>query len=131
MGRVAVQSAGRFIRQNQFGLVDDCPSASTPLFLTAGHLVGVFVQNIRDVQFYGHSPHPTVNLARGNLIDGQCQGNVFTDGQSIQQIKILKHESEIFPAKPGNLFFIDLGYIGSIQIDMSRADCINGGNAVE
>ena len=101
------------------------------MLLAAGHLIGVFVQNIRDVQLSGHFPHPAVDLACGDLVDGKCQGNVFGDGQGIQQVKILKHKAQVFPTEPGNLLFIDFGHIGSIQIDMSRADRINGGNAVE
>ena len=58
---MAVQSARRFICQNQFGLIDDCPGASTSLLLTARHLIGIFVKNIRDVQL-------SENIASDELI---------------------------------------------------------------
>ena len=93
--------------------------------------IGVFVQNICDVQLSGYFPHPTIDLACGDLVDGQRQGDIFGDGQGVQQVKILKHKAQILPAKPGNLLFVDLGYIRSVQIDMSRANRINGGNTVE
>lgn len=128
---MAVQSARRFICQNQFGLIDDCPGASTSLLLTARHLIGIFVKNIRDVQLSGYFSYPTINLTCGNSIDCQCQSNILANGQSVQQVKVLKHKSKVLPAKPGNLLFIDFRHIGSIQIDMPCADRINSGNAVE
>ena len=130
MGRMAVQCAGGFIRQNQLGAVDDSSGTSAPLLLAAGHLIRVFIQDVRDVQFFSHIPHLSVDLVCGNLVDSQRQSDVFGDGQSVQQVKVLKHKAQIFPTKPGNLFFIYLCYIGSVQIDMSCTDRINGGNAI-
>ena len=49
LGRMAVQCAGGFVRQNQLGIVDDGSGAGAPLLLAAGYLIGVFFQNIRDV----------------------------------------------------------------------------------
>ena len=128
---MAVQCAGGFIRQKQLGAVDDGSGTSAPLLLAAGHLIGVFIQNIHDVQFFSHFPHPSVDLTCGNLVDSQCHSDVFGDGQCVQQVKVLKHKAQVFPTKPGNLFFIYLCHISSIQIDMSCADRIDGGNAVE
>ena len=98
---MAVQSARRFICQNQFGLIDDCPGTSTSLLLTARHLIGIFVKNIRDVQLSGYFSYPTINLTCGNSIDCQCQSNILANGQSVQQVKVLKHKSKVLPAKPG------------------------------
>ena len=41
------------------------------------HLIGVLIQNIRDIQLSGHFPNPSINLPCGNLVDGQRQGDVF------------------------------------------------------
>ena len=56
------------------------------------HILGVFVQNICDVQLSGYFPHPTIDLACGDLIDGQRQGDIFGDGQGVQQVIFLKHK---------------------------------------
>ena len=83
LGRMAVQCAGGFVRQNQLGIVDDGSGAGAPLLLAAGHLIEVFVHNICDVQLSGHFPHTTVDLTCGDLIDGQRQGNIFGDGPEV------------------------------------------------
>ena len=52
LGRMAVQGTGGFIGQEQLRFVDDRPGAGAALFLAAGHLIGIFVQNIRDADVF-------------------------------------------------------------------------------
>ena len=101
------------------------------MLLTAGHLIGIFVQNICDVKAPGHFLHFFLDLLNRCVIDRQGQRNIFGNGQRVQKIEVLKDKAEIFPAEPGQCLFLDLRYIGSIQVDVARADRINRGNAVQ
>ena len=88
--------------RDRLRLVDNGSGTGAPLLLASRHLIGVLIQNVRDIQLSGHFPHPPIDLACGNLVDGQRQSYVFRNGQRVQQVKILKYKSKILPTKPGN-----------------------------
>ncbi len=46
---MAVQCACGFICQQESGIVDDRPCTGAALFLAAGYLIGIFVQDITDI----------------------------------------------------------------------------------
>ncbi len=68
LGRMTVQGAGGLIRQQELGPVDDGARAGAPLLLAAGKLVGVFVQNVRDIQLPGDVLHPGPLSFGGTLL---------------------------------------------------------------
>ena len=114
LGRVAVQCAGGFVGQQQFGMVDDGPGAGTALLLSTGYLIRVVVENLTDVQLLRHVQNTGLHLLSGCSMDGQRQRNVLKNGQCIQKIEVLKHKAQIFPPEPSQCLGLDLRYIGSI-----------------
>ena len=128
---MTIQRTGWFICQKQFGIVDNCPGTRTTLLLAAGNLIGILVQNIRDIELLGNVLDTRLHISGGCFIDGKSQCNVFRNRQGIQQIKVLKHKAKILPAKPGNGLGLYLRNIRSSQIDVSCAHGVNRGNTVE
>ena len=131
LGRMAVQGTGGFIGQEQLRFVDDRPGAGVALFLAAGHLIGIFVQNIRDAEGLRHLQHFCVNLFCRRVIDGQGQRNIFGNSERVQKVEVLKDKAEIFPAESGQRMIPDFCDIRPVQADMAGADRINRGDAVQ
>ena len=129
--RMTIQRTGWFICQKQFGIVDNCPGTRTTLLLAAGNLIGILVQNIRDIELLGNVLDTRLHISGGCFIDGKSQCNVFRNRQGIQQIKVLKHKAKILPAKPGNGLGLYLRNIRSsynkivVFMDRSPAECYN------
>ena len=69
--------------------------------------------------------------ARVPVIQGKGQANVFFNGQSVQQVKVLEYKTQAFPAETGQFLLGKLCQIRSVQQNLSCAYGINGGDAVE
>ena len=128
---MAVQRAGGLVGQQQLGVIDDGPGAGTPLLLASGHMVGVLIQDVPDIQLLGHLPDAGLHLTGGRSIDGQRQGDILGDGQGIQQIEVLEDKAQVFPTEPGQGFGPQLRHVRPVLIDVAGADGVNGGDAVE
>ena len=102
-------------------MIDDRSGTSASLLLTAGNLIGIFIQNIGNIQTFRNLFHSRLDFPDRNVVNGQRQGNILTYGQRIQQVKILKNKSQIFSPKLGNGLFFNFGYICPIQINMPCA----------
>ena len=131
LGRVAVQGAGGFVGQDQFGVVDDGPGAGAPLLLPAGDLIGVLVQNVPDVQGVGHGLDLGVDGLGGRAADGEGQGDVLPDGEGVQEVKVLEDEAQVLPAELGQLLGPQPGDVLPIQADGAGTHRVDGGDAVE
>ncbi len=80
---LGIQIAGRFVRKDDQGIVDQAARHSRPLFLTAGNLGRVFGRDMLDAE---KSRQPVGELLRLSghfaLYDPRHQ-NIFTDGQPV------------------------------------------------
>lgn len=75
-------------------MVDDSPGAGTSLFLSPGDLVGVFVQNIPDVQLISHFSDARLHIVGWRPVDGEGQSDVLGNRQCIQQIEVLEDKAQ-------------------------------------
>ena len=100
---MAVQRSGWLIGQNQLWIADKGSGTGAALFLPAGHLIGIFIQNIRNVQTGGDLLYTGWDFVMGHPVDRQGQGYIFPQSKSIQQIKVLKDKAEILPAEAGKV----------------------------
>ena len=79
-------------------MVDDSPGAGTSLFLSPGDLVGVFVQNIPDVQLISHFSDARLYIGGRRHVDGEGQSDVLGNRQCNQQIEVLEDNAQVFPS---------------------------------
>ena len=89
-----VQCAGGFIRQQNIGIVDQCPGDGHPLHLTAGHLIGLFVQLIAQAHILQSFLRPLPPFAPGDAGDGKCQFHIGQHGLVGDQIVALEYEAD-------------------------------------
>ena len=97
--RSGIQRSRRLIRQQQPRPVDHGSGAGTALFLPARNLIGELIPDILNLQKFQDLSARCHNLLLRFLLQSQRQHDIFLDGQRIQQIVLLKHKSQIIPAK--------------------------------
>ena len=91
---LGVQSAGGFVRQQDIRVVDQGPGDCHTLHLSAGHLVGLFVDLVAQTHRFQGLLGPTLALAGGDAGDGQGQLHVGKNGLVGDQVVALEHKAD-------------------------------------
>ena len=92
--RRAVEFAGRFIRQDEFGPFQHGPNNGDTLLFAAGEFIRPVVQAVRQTHLFEKFDGPPPQLT-GN--SGRQIGNerILDRGQITQQVKVLKNEPDV------------------------------------
>ena len=69
------------------------------LLLPAGHLIGIFFQDLLDIQCPCNFLYPFINLFCLYAGNGQGKGDILIRSQCIKQIKVLKNKAQLFAPK--------------------------------
>ena len=128
--RPGIQRSGRFIGQNDIRFRDQRPAHRRPLPLAAGHFVRVFLQNLRDGQLCRQRLQPPFHFPVIDSRQHQRQIDIVLQGQRIQQIKILKDESQMLPAERADVSVPDLRQILSSQKNLAAGGLIQRGQDI-
>lgn len=127
----AVQGAGRLVREDDGGAVDQGPRDGDALALAAGDLRGAAAAQLAE-------PEPFEDGARGGeggLLalpgEAQRQGGVLLDGQLRQQLAVLEDESEAFAAQCADLFVAEVTERPSFETYLPALGGKHPGQAVQ
>ena len=66
-GRIGIQGTGRLIRKDQGRMRHNGTGGSHPLLLTSGHLKGIFLEDVRDIQSISNGKDPPMDLTGSDL----------------------------------------------------------------
>ena len=88
-----------YIRKNQFGIRDQRPCNSGTLFLTTGNFIWKFIQNFCDLKSLRNRADFLFHLTIIFSCKNKWKINIISQAEGIQQIKILKNKSKIFPSE--------------------------------
>lgn len=94
---------GRFVCQDQTWVGDKRPCHGGTLFLTAGYLIGKFLQQFCNAQLLRNGCEPALHLRIRRSGQHQRQIDVVLQGKGVQQVEVLEHKAQVVPAKCGDL----------------------------
>ena len=109
VGGPGVQCAGGLVRQDQLGVCDEGTGHGRPLLLTAGDLVGIFRQNVRDAQLVRDGAELSLHLPVVGARQHQGQIDVVLKREGVQQVEVLEHEPQVGPAEGSQIPLPDGG----------------------
>ncbi len=130
-GGFGVEGAGGFVGEDDLGIGDDGAGGGDTLFLAAGELVGVFVEDAGDVEFGGDFADAVDGFLAVDALDGEGEGDVFTGGEGVEEIKVLENEAEFFAAEAVEGVAFELGDVLVFDEDVAAGDAVDGGDDVE
>ena len=122
IGRIEI--TGRFIRQDQLGVVDHCPCYRHTLLLSAGKLLGIVVSAMHDLHFIQHCFHPYLPVGRFNAGIDQGQFYILKNSQFIDEVETLEHEPDIVFTEISPFAFIEAGHFNAIEDKTARIGII-------
>lgn len=82
---------------------DKRPCHGGTLFLTAGYLIGKFLQQFCNAQLLRNGCEPALHLRIRRSGQHQRQIDVVLQGKGVQQVEVLEHKAQVVPAKCGDL----------------------------
>ena len=116
-----IQVPGRFVGQDDGGIVNQCPCHSHPLPLSPAHLVGTVLHAVAQPHaeqcLFG--PLQTFRLCYPRI--NQRHGHILQCRVSWQQVKGLKHKTNLLVPYFGQLLFVHVAHIGSVQHILPRS----------
>ena len=89
-----IQCAGRLVRQQNLRVVDKRTGNRHTLHLTAGHLVGLFVQLVAKPHLFKHLLRTGSALRFGNAGQRECQFDVGQHGLVRNEVVALEHKTD-------------------------------------
>jgi len=95
---IQIQIAGRLIGKNDIRIVNQRPGYCNALLFSAGQTVRIRIKTIGEIELFQQIVHSITFFFR-TLDQFQRQQQIFTDGQSRNQIISLKHEADMMAAK--------------------------------
>jgi len=121
----AVQSAQRFVQEQDPRLIDDGPGDGHALLLAAGQVddVGMFIAVEVD-QFQGIT-NLVADIVAGLAVDFRTEGDIFGDVHMGKKRIILEHRIDLAPVRR------QLGDIGSLKEDAPFIRRLKAGNEAE
>ena len=112
---LAVQCAGRFVRQQKLRIAHNRAGNRCALALTAGHLIRVKLHAVTQSNFFQHLGRPCAALFFAHAAIQQRQRNVVQCCQFRQQIRVLKDKSQCFISDFRHAIFRQTGNFFSVQ----------------
>ena len=98
---LGIQVAGGFVSQDQQRTVDESPGHGSALLLAAGDFRRILAPYVANTEYIAQLVGSLLGLGVNTSTDDSGQQNVFFDGETVQQQKILKHEAQLLVADPG------------------------------
>ena len=116
-GGLAVEIAGRFIREEDLGVVGECARDCDALLLAAGKLVGKMIGPVREADDLEAVERPLAHLARrvALLAVHHGQFRVFQRGGTGEQVEALEYEADLLVADVGELVAVELGDVDPVE----------------
>ena len=129
--RLGIERTCRLVCKHKLRVCNDGTSRSDTLFLTAGHLIGIFLQDFGNAELFSNRFDRCVDLTCRTLLNGKRKGYVLIGGQGIKQVEILKDEAQFFTAEFIQSLAFESSNVRVFEEDMPCGHSINGGDAVE
>ena len=99
VGAAAVERSGWLVRKEQLGLGYHRASRCGALLLTAGYLVGVFIQQGGYPEQLGGALQLRLHCRVLLAPEHQREQYIIPDGERVQQVEFLENEPKIVPAE--------------------------------
>ncbi len=126
-----IQGACRFVRQEDLRVSDQGPGDGYPLFLSAGNLIGVLLEDGGNAQgfrqrgeFFHH--HRIFFLGEHQ----REQGVVFV-GEGIQEVEVLEDKAKVAAAEGRQFLAADLCEIAAVEQHLAGGWPVKGGEYVQ
>src|SRR5712671_6287482 len=91
-----MQIAGRFVREQERGLMDDGASDSDELLLSPRELAGVEVFFCDDLETIEYIRHEALTLIAGNVFVREWQVDILLNGEIVEQVIALEDHPDVF-----------------------------------
>ena len=129
--RHAVQVAGRFVGQDEVGVIHQAAGDGHPLLLTAGELGGAVPQPIFQPDQRGQLVAALAGGRAGATLVVQRNLDVFHDRQLLDQVIRLKDEADAGSADHGKLVVAHLGDIVVAEKELAAGRLVQATEQVE
>ena len=116
--RTGIQCSGRLIRKDQPGICYNGAGHSRSLLLSAGYFIRIFFQKIPDAQLLCRRIKLLFHLSVRHAFQNERQQNIILQIKRIQQVKVLKYESQIISPEFRNIFVLYSRQGFPVQIDI-------------
>lgn len=100
-----IQGSCRFVCQNNPWICDQSPRYCRPLLLSAGNLIGIFLQDLCNAKSLCNRPDLLLHFTVILPCQHQWKINIVSEAERIQKVKILEYKSQIISPESGNLLF--------------------------
>ena len=126
-----VERAGRFVRQHDLGVEDECARRCDALLLPAGHLRRELVEHIRHFQIVRKLCQPLAALGLGHTVQRQRQEDILAAGEVVDELKVLKQIADLLAAVVGQCLAVQRRDALAVQRDGAAGRRDDGRDAVE
>jgi len=113
VGRVEV--TGRFIGQDQLGVIDYGAGYGYTLLLTAGELLRVVIAAMHDLHFVQYHFHALFAFGSFYAKIDQGQLDIFKHGELIDEVEALEYEADVAFAQVGSFAFVEVRHFYAIE----------------
>ena len=110
-----VEVSGRFVRQDQLGVVHHGAGYGDALLLTTRELLGVVVAAVHDLHFIEDHFYALFPFGAFYAEIDKGEFDVFENGQLIDQVEALEYEADITFAKVGPFAFVVMCDFGTVE----------------
>jgi hypothetical protein len=115
-----VQVSGRFVGEDDGGLVDQCTRDGGPLHLAAGQLTGRRVEAVTDAQVPRQHGRGFARGSGPDPVQQERHGDVLPRAQARREVEELEDESDASPAQQRELRIAQRSEIVAVQQDAYR-----------
>jgi len=110
-----VEVTGRFIGEDELGVIDDGAGNCDTLLLTTRELLWVVVTAVHDLHFIQYDFHALFSFRSFYTEVDEGKLYVFEYGQLIDQVEALEYETDISFTEVGAFAFVKVSHFGTIE----------------
>ena len=129
--RAGVERARGLVGQHQLRVRDERARHGGALLLSAGDLVGVFGEDVRDAQLLRDGLQARAHLGVGFLRQHEREEDVVLDGEGVEEVEVLEHEAQVVAAERADLALGDGREAAAVQQHLARGRAVERREDVE
>src|SRR5262245_686491 len=123
-----IEGRGRFITNDEAGVMDDGARDGNALLLAHRELARIFIGVRRQAQALQQADRPRLGVARAMAQHQQGNGDVFRRRQGGKQLKLLQHQADVAAAKAGDAPAAEVPHAGAEQLNRTLIRLQDAGN---